>query len=170
MTPRPGLRLMLIVAMLATIASDRLTKHLAAQHLVGTPTRSYLADTCRLEYAENEGAFLGIGADWPPRLRMIVFSVGNGMLLVALAILTMRLHWPTTALFGLAFCVAGGLSNLLDRVAYGKVIDFMNVGIGPVRTGIFNVADMAITGGVLLVLLVASAERPTDRGSSGLPS
>jgi signal peptidase II len=47
--------------------------------------------------------------------------------------------------------VAGGISNLFDRVVQGSVIDFMHVGVGSVRTGIFNVADLAILlGGILM--------------------
>jgi signal peptidase II len=52
-----------------------------------------------------------------------------------------------------ALFVAGGASNLLDRILYGTVIDFMNVGIGPLRTGIFNVADMAIMLGAGILVL-----------------
>ena len=47
---------------------------------------------------------------------------------------------------------AGGASNWIDRVMHGSVIDFMNVGIGPFRTGIFNVADMAIMLGTGIVV------------------
>ena len=55
-------------------------------------------------------------------------------------------------MLGVSLFAAGGASNLLDRVIYGNVIDFMNVGIGSVRTGIFNVADMAIMLGAAIVL------------------
>ena len=48
---------------------------------------------------------------------------------------------------------AGGASNLVDRIAYGSVIDFMNLGIGSLRTGIFNVADMAIMLGAGILAL-----------------
>jgi len=158
-------RFVLLVVILATMACDRVTKQIAADNLASAPTRSYLSDTVRLDYAENTGAFLGIGANWPPAVRTALLSIGNGVLLLVLTILTMRLHWQRTASLGLAFFVAGGLSNLIDRIAYGKVIDFMNVGIGPVRTGIFNVADVAITVGALLVIWSTTA-----RDSSGLPS
>jgi len=49
--------------------------------------------------------------------------------------------------------VAGGLSNLVDRIAMGRVIDFLNIGIGPFRTGIFNVADVAIMAGAAIMLI-----------------
>ena len=72
-----------------------------------------------------------------------------------MSVLAIRHRWPTLALIGMALFVAGGSSNLLDRLTRGSVIDFMNVGIGPLRTGIFNVADVAIMLGVGLVLLAS---------------
>ena len=48
----------------------------------------------------------------------------------------------------------GGLSNLIDRVTQGgNVTDFLNVGAGPIRTGIFNCADMALMLGVAILIL-----------------
>jgi len=148
-----GIRLVLFVAIGATIGCDRVTKHVAATTLAGTPSRSFLADTFRLEYAENTGAFLGLGADWPLSARTALFNIGNALLLFGMAVMAMRLHWTRAALFGLALLIGGGVSNLLDRVTYGRVIDFMNVGLGPLRTGIFNVADMAIMLGAGIVVV-----------------
>ncbi len=153
MTTRIGVRFVLVIAIGATIGCDRVTKHIAATTLSEAPTRSFLADTFRLEYAENTGAFLGLGQDWPPKVRTTVFGIGSGLLLVALAVVARRAHWPKRALFGVALVIAGGASNLLDRITYGMVIDFMNVGIGPLRTGIFNVADMAIMLGAGILVL-----------------
>ena len=54
-----------------------------------------------------------------------------------------------------AWCMmlSGGIGNLWDRIVHdGRVIDFMNVGLGGLRTGIFNVADLCITVGVVLLL------------------
>jgi len=132
---------------------DRVTKHVAATTLSEASSRSFLADTFRLEYVENTGAFLGLGADWPLPVRTAVFGVGNGLLLLAVAVVAMRSRWPRRSLVGVAIFVAGGASNLLDRITYGMVIDFMNVGIGPLRTGIFNVADMAIMLGAGIFVL-----------------
>jgi len=55
---------------------------------------------------------------------------------------------------------SGGLGNLLDRIMNdGRVIDFMNLGIGTLRTAIFNVADVCITTGVVLLLVELLRER-----------
>ncbi len=160
MMTKIGIRLGLLVAIGATIACDRVTKQVAATTLAGAPSRSFLADTFRLEYVENTGAFLGLGADWPLPIRVAVFSIATAVLLLVMAVMAMRRHWPSPALLGLALLMAGGVSNLLDRVMFGRVIDFMNVGLGPVRTGIFNVADVAIMLGAGIVLFTA-AYRPS---------
>ena len=153
MMTRIGVRLLLLIAMGTTIGCDRVTKHVAATTLAEAPSRSFLADTVRLEYAENTGAFLSLGADWPRPLRTAVFGAGNAVLLVALAVVAVRRQWPALALLGVALFVAGGASNLVDRITYGMVIDFMNVGVGSLRTGIFNVADVAIVLGTGILVL-----------------
>ncbi len=48
---------------------------------------------------------------------------------------------------------AGGVSNWIDRLLGGSVVDFLNVGIGWMRTGVFNVADVAIMLGIALFML-----------------
>jgi signal peptidase II len=158
MLKRISLRVVLLVAMGSTIACDRATKHVAVTMLAGTANRSFLADTVRLEYAENAGAFLSLGADWPFWVRTTLFGIGNAVLLLALTVMAMRRRWSRSALLGLSLCVAGGVSNLLDRFAFGSVVDFINVGLGPVRTGIFNVADVAIMLGAAVVVLAGMQE------------
>src|SRR5207249_7753307 len=67
--------------------------------------------------------------------------------------------------------LGGGLSNLLDRVAYGGyVVDFINLGIGSLRTGIFNAADVAITVGVLLVVFGGQWQRKPSASKIGRAS
>ena len=60
---------------------------------------------------------------------------------------------PLVQFIALSLFLAGGIGKLIDRLFLSCiVIDFLNIGFGPLRTGIFNVADMAITGGALLML------------------
>jgi len=137
---------------LATIAADRVTKQVASGLLASAPPRSYLSDTVRVEYTENRGGFLGLGATLPPPVRSLVFTVLTMVLLLVVSAVLARRGTGTAATVGLSLLWAGGASNLADRVARGAVVDFLNLGIGPLRTGIFNVADIAITAGVLILL------------------
>jgi signal peptidase II len=54
---------------------------------------------------------------------------------------------------GLALFVAGGISNWIDRATNGSVVDFLNIGVGWLRTGVFNVADVAIMLGAGIFVL-----------------
>jgi signal peptidase II len=152
---RTGTRLGLVVLILATVGCDRVTKHFATAALSEAPAQSFLMDTVRLEYTENAGAFLGIGATWPTMVRTGLFVVGNAILLIFVVLAAARDRWSGPSLVGVALLVAGGVSNLVDRIVRGSVIDFMNVGIGPLRTGIFNVADMAVLLGSIMVACAA---------------
>ena len=149
-TFRRGVLLCLLLA--GTAGCDRVTKHFAVTALAGEPHRSFLADFVRLQYHENPGAFLAVGSTWSPAARAGVFQFGNALFLAAAGFLAARYRWSRVARYGLVLFLAGGLSNLTDRIVIGSVIDFLNVGIGPLRTGIFNVADVAIMAGVMMVL------------------
>ena len=151
---RIGRWLALVVLVGTTFGCDRVTKHFAAVTLAGRAGESYLGDTVRLEYAENAGAFLSLGDSLPAPIRTGIFTFGTALVLLATVVMAVRLRWSGPPVVGLALVFAGGASNLLDRVAHGRVIDFMNIGVGPLRTGIFNVADVAIMAGVALLIVM----------------
>ena len=148
---RSGLRAALLVATAATVGCDRLTKHLASDALAGEPGRSLLGGVVQLEYAENPGAFLGLGAGWPASVRLTVFAAATVLGLLLIARLSQRLR-RGPALIGLGLIAGGSLSNLADRLANGSVVDFLYVAVGPIHTGVFNVADAAILAGAILVV------------------
>ena len=58
-----------------------------------------------------------------------------------------------------AFVVGGGIGNLIDRIAYGSVTDFFQIKLGIFKTGIFNMADVSVTIGVLLILFLSIGNR-----------
>jgi signal peptidase II len=145
--------LILIAAALATIGCDRVTKHAAGAYLAGAPDRSFLSDTIRVGYVENTGGFLSLGADLPPIARDAVFTIATGLTLAALLALALRRKYTGSAELGLVLYVAGSASNWIDRALRGSVVDFLNLGVGPLRTGVFNIADVAIMLGAALFLL-----------------
>lgn len=158
-------RLLLIVFVLVScIGCDQATKAYAETKLPKAQALSFLAGTVRLQLAHNEGAFLSAGATWPKPWRLAVMQVGVGATLLALlayAVFHSPTGWP--GVLALALILAGGVSNLIDRLLNdGYVVDFINVGVGPLRTGIFNIADIALTVGVLMLL--APNWGPSSRG------
>jgi len=143
----------LLTLCLVTVGLDQWTKWYAVHHWKGAPPQIYLNGIFRIEYAENHGAFLSLLANTPPEVRFWILTVSNGFILLGLAIgLVVPRRVGMSSFLPLALVVAGGIGNLIDRVRFRYVIDFLNLGIGELRTGIFNVADMAITAGFLLIL------------------
>jgi signal peptidase II len=163
---------LLVAVAAATIGCDHVTKRVATETLAGQPMRSFLADTIRLQYVENQGGFLSLGATWPPAVRVAVFSGLSAVLLVLLLVVALRRQWSKWPMAGVILCVAGGASNWIDRIAAGRVVDFLNVGYGPVRTGIFNIADVAVmAGGALLLVAMSSQPEPArEPGDAGPPT
>lgn len=151
-------RHILVVALLSScIGCDQATKQLATTELRSTGVHSFLGDTFRLVYTENPGAFLGMGGNLGKAAQLWILTIGVGaFLVVAVAYLILQGR-SLGRLFvtALTLLIAGGFGNWFDRlVNHGRVVDFMNLGIGPVRTGIFNVADLAIVAGAVLFLFV----------------
>jgi signal peptidase II len=143
--------LLLAAMFVATIGCDRVTKHVASAALAKGPDRSFFAGTVRVAYAENAGGFLSLGAAWPAYGRTAVFVVATGGLLLVVAAAILRARLNPLGLLGATLFLAGGASNWIDRVLHGRVVDFLNLGIGSWRTGIFNVADVAILIGLAVL-------------------
>jgi signal peptidase II len=151
-----ALRMSLVAAvLLCSVGCDQVAKTLARASLAASAPVSLLDDFVRLELAQNRGAFLSLGEGLPAAARYLLFVVLVGGALALTLIFTLRLRGAgPMQLVALSLLTGGGLGNLIDRVLHdGAVVDFVSVGIGPLRTGIFNVADAAITLGVLLLLI-----------------
>ena len=158
-------RLFLILFVLvACVGCDQYTKMYAEARLPRIQPLSLLSDTVRLQVTHNKGSFLNLGASAPKAWRLATLRVGvSAMLLALLAYALFVRSGRVPFIFALALVLAGGSSNLIDRfVNDGYVVDFINLGAGPVRTGIFNVADVAITVGVLMLLLQSWRRRQSD--------
>ncbi len=146
--------MIIILTMLVVIACDQVTKKTAEKNLKFKPAASYVFNTLRLQYAENRGAMLSLGSSLPERARFIIFTLGVAVTLLILTVYTMASKALSSVEFAsLCLIISGGFSNLIDRFSHGFVVDFLNMGIGWLRTGIFNVADLAITTGITIMLL-----------------
>lgn len=147
--------LLILLIVISCVGCDQTTKSVAKSCLPGSSTISFLGDTVRLQYATNKGSFLSLGSSLSERWRGLIFTGGVAVLLVAVFIyLLLASNVHALRVIAFSFVLGGGLSNLLDRIAYGgDVVDFINLGIGSLRTGIFNAADVAIMAGMLLLVL-----------------
>ena len=152
--PTRSARAMLLASILfCSVGIDQATKFWAENALDRTRTISMAGDMFRIQYAENPGAFLGLGGNLSPSARFwLLTAVNAGFLAIIGGILITRWDMDQAHFIALGLLLSGGIGNLVDRTTQnGLVTDFLNVGLGPVRTGIFNVADMAIMAGAGLL-------------------
>ena len=170
MKPMPKL-LLVTAVLLISVGCDQVTKSAARTYLADAPTISLYDDLFRFYYTENSGAFLGLGANLPDVVRVwgLVGFTGVALLGMLLYILLNRDLKPAE-LLGWSLVIGGGFGNLIDRALYqGWVVDFMNVGVGRLRTGIFNVADVAIMVGLGVVLATQLSGHLSLTNSSPTP-
>ncbi|WP_459554920.1 signal peptidase II [Lacunimicrobium album] len=158
-----------LAVILVIVVADQASKLWAVETLKGEPMTSYLGDVFRIVYAENTGGFLSLGSTLPAAARFWLLTVINGVVLtIGLTYVMAWRNLGPVIWWGVTLLVAGGMGNLIDRVRLeGSVIDFLNMGIGNLRTGIFNIADIAISVGVLLFFMSSFAvEKKTESGDS----
>ncbi|MDJ0788049.1 MAG: signal peptidase II [Myxococcota bacterium] len=160
----PGGRATLFVVVLALcVGCDHTVKQLAQESLTAAPV-SIAGDLIRFELAHNHGALLSTGAELPPWIRSLLFLVLVPIGLLGVCVMAFRSGVaPGAAFVGLALIVGGGGANWLDRLLHaGAVTDFVSLGLGPLRTGIFNVADVCIIAGVLVFVLGSAKEQRSE--------
>ena len=153
-----------LLVLFGSVGCDQVTKVAARDYLAGRGTLSYLGDIFRLTYAENHGAFLGLGSTLPETTRTLIFTGLVGVVLLGLLIWVFRTaNISKMAVLAASLVIGGGIGNLIDRIAFdGGVTDFLNMGIGTLRTGIFNLADVWIMAGVFLLAFTPELWRGPD--------
>lgn len=157
--------LSIILLIVANIAIDQITKFIVRAKIAQHEVIELIGDTFIMTKVENEGAFLGMGSDLGPTLKWILLLILPVIVLggVVYYILTNK---TLDKLSLIAFCciVGGGIANVFDRFMYGSVTDFFHIDLGGVfRTGIFNVADMSVSFGMILLIIASFTQKKKEK-------
>ncbi len=157
--------------LLLCVSCDHATKRVATSLLAQADTVSLAGDAVRFELAYNAGALLSLGAGLSPDLRrlLLVGLVPLGLAIVCVSVLRQR-TLDSASLVGVALIAGGGIGNWLDRLLHGGLVtDFVSIGAGPLRTGIFNAADVFLVAGVLLILAGSFRREPAPADDAAPP-
>ena len=149
------------VAAALVFVLDRVTKAWAVTELATVHTRPLLGEWLRLTYVRNAGVAFGLGAGRGLPFAAITFAALA--LVVALALQERNRTWTRSAALGLV--VGGAAGNLLDRVRWGSVVDFIDFGYRRNMFPVFNAADSAISVGVFLFALSLVFGRDAQAGA-----
>lgn len=107
-----------------------------------------VGDWLRIDFIHNSGGLFGMFQGGAPVLALVTVAIVA--VLVALEVSSGWRSWLVT--LTLALLLGGAIGNFIDRIRFGYVIDFADIGIGTWRFYIFNIADSAVTISVLLML------------------
>ncbi len=137
------------------VGLDQLTKLSVKDRFFLGESIEVLGDLLRLTYIENPGMAFGIriGGKY-------FFTIFATLATAVILFYLYRIrHERFLSRFSLALIFGGAIGNLIDRYAYGQVIDFIDVGLGQTRWPVFNVADSAVTVGMLMLVFFVLFER-----------
>ncbi len=159
-----GIKLLgLIFLMLINYGCDQQTKKIARTQLHENQRISYVNDMVHLQLAENTGAFLSSGSNLSEGWHTLLLKILPLLVLLGMSLyLLFSSSFNTGQFISLACVLGGGLSNVLDRIAWGSVTDFMILSAGKLHTGIFNAADLSITIGLIFFILFSFQGEPKD--------
>lgn len=151
------------MTIIVTIALDQVSKVLVRQNIEPRTDNSYgeriqlIGEKFVMMNVENEGAFLGMGSELNETLRIILLLIlPIIVLLFVLRYIIKDKSLDKWSLLAFSAIIGGGIANIVDRIFRGSVTDFLFIDLGGIfKTGIFNVADMAVTGGMIILLVMS---------------
>jgi len=144
---------LILLLLVSVVGCDQITKSIVRQNIDYNESISVINTFITLTKVENTGAFLSLGNNLPRMVYIIV------MILLPLLILGYAMYYLMgpklhTKLFiiGLSLIVAGGFGNIIDRILYGSVTDFLHFNFVVFQTGIVNMADISLTAGFFILV------------------
>jgi signal peptidase II len=137
----------------ANIGCDQISKAVVRENLQYHEQIEVINDNFILTKVENTGAFLGLGENLPQIVKNIILSFIPALTILALLVFVLtKTSLSHLAVFGLCSVVGGGIGNIFDRIAHGSVTDFLHIDLGYLQTGVFNMADVSIMMGMMVLL------------------
>ncbi len=151
--PGLGRIVLIIVLIISNVGCDQISKSVVRERVQQNEHIQIIQDNFILTNVENNGAFLGVGSSLSPTMKnILLLGMPSIMLVVLVGALFMRSNLSRMVVVGMSFVVGGGVGNILDRFLYGSVTDFLHIDLEVFQTGIFNMADVSVTVGMLLIL------------------
>lgn len=135
------------------IILDQLTKYLIRSFMSLNKSLTIIPGFFNMVYVMNKGGAFGLFSSLNPLLRAAIFIGFSLVAILALLIIYWKSSHTSLTRLGIAFLMGGAIGNLMDRLRWGMVVDFLDFYIGRYHWPAFNVADMAICIGLGLVFL-----------------
>ena len=138
-----------------SIAFDQFSKVWVRNNFENYSEKNLIGEFFTLIKVENTGAFLGMGSELSEIPRIILLIVLPVVVLISITVYTyIEKTLDKISIIGFSLIIGGGIANIFDRIVYGSVTDFLYINLGGIfKTGIFNIADLSVTTGMILILI-----------------
>jgi signal peptidase II len=145
--------LLILLLLVINVGCDQISKSIVRQKVDFNENIRVFDDFVTLTKVENTGAFLSLGHNLP-RIAYIILMIIIPLLVLGYALyylMTRNLH-SKLFILGLCLIVGGGFGNIIDRILYGSVTDFLHFNFVVFQTGIVNMADISVTAGFFILI------------------
>ena len=156
--------IIILSVVLCNIGCDQVSKNVVRNNVATDEIISMMNNHLTVTRVENSGAFLSIGDSLSKPVKNILLSLLPLLaLLFGMLYVYTRQQLSVTPLLSFCFILGGGIGNIFDRIMYGSVIDFLHIDFGIFQTGIFNMADVSITTGAIMLAVHAGYKHYKSR-------
>lgn len=147
--------ILITLIVLLSISIDQISKIWVRNNFESYNEASIIGDIFTLIKVENTGAFLGMGSELSEIPRVFLLIILPVVVLISITIYTyIDKTLDKISIIGFSLIIGGGVANIFDRIVYGSVTDFLYINLGGIfKTGIFNIADLSVTTGMILILI-----------------
>jgi signal peptidase II len=154
-------KLLLIFLFLFAVVSDQISKHMISSRFELYESKRLIGNFLYLRYIKNPGVAFGITLGHP--LIMLTITVA---IVIVLGVLFLRGDLFSDSPLGksaMVLVLGGAIGNLIDRIRFREVVDFIDMGIGTHRWPVYNVADIYVTIGMLILIFFFTFQESSSR-------
>ena len=164
MNLKPFLRTLAILTMLiSNVGCDQISKSIVRKRIDYNEQISLANSYVTLTKIENKGALLSIGHSLPHPVKLLLLTILPMISLgLGFVYLMRQKNLSNITILGSCFIVGGGVGNIYDKLIYGSVTDFLHIDFVIFETAIFNMADVSIMTGVLILVGKALKSRMSN--------
>ncbi len=144
--------IIMITTIMTVVILDKLTKLLIKHLFIHGESINIIGNFFKLTFIENEGIAFGLFSEWSHPLKAIILLVLSVIALIFIGNIYYKSEKTVCLQISFGMIFGGAFGNIYDRLIYKKVVDFLNLGIGHLRWPFFNIADLSITVGVIIII------------------
>ena len=154
--------LLITILVFLSITFDQISKIWVRNNFESYSEKSIIGDVFTLIKVENTGAFLGMGSELSEIPRILLLIILPVIVLISITLYTyIDKSLDKLSIIGFSLIIGGGIANIFDRIVFGSVTDFLYINLGGIfKTGIFNIADLSVTTGMIIILISSFKRKP----------